>query len=119
MKKPAKKTAGAREPEGRGDEGEWKITVRYSADMLDAINERAAKLGVTRVNLLRADIAENLEWEHDPIEPTRDTGEPIPVTIRMPRRMFEAFDRAAARKGIDRASLARMWTIEKTKWQPK
>ena len=114
MAKTRKKVAAAKPPASELP----KITVRYSADMLTAINQQARKLGLDRGNLLRAAIAEHLDWQPNVVQV--DTGgKLVAVTIRMPEELFAQFKREAKQRGLDMASLARMWTLEKTHWRAK
>lgn len=94
------------------------VTVRYTADMLTAINQKAAKLGLDRGNFLRSSIAEALEWDPD-VEPVQSDQDMIAVTIRLPPKMYEAFVREAARNGLDKSNFGRMLTLRKADWTPK
>ncbi len=94
------------------------MTVRYTADQLTAINEKAAKLGLDRVNFLRSSVGKHVNWEPPPVEHVKSEEKWIPVSIRMPKGMLDAAEREAKKRGLDRGSFCRMVTIGETDWEP-
>lgn len=118
MPKRIKKTLSA-SPAGRTKDSKLvPLTIHYWPEQLTQINKRAAALGLDRVNFIRSAIAEQLRWESE-FETVPSSKTMIAVTVRVPPKMAEAFDKEREGLGLDRSSAGRMWSLRKANWSPK